>query len=175
MVCVGKMLLRALYETMSTIMRALSQLPHNSRGWSPGSSGSDQNLSCSERVQPPQNNTAEVPASSRGAVHHLRRHAYKQRDPVSRVEIDGDEMREPSGAGLRKSLYNQRMLPTCRHLAGDARAAAPTGAARPDVARRGGRRQPFTYDRGERASLLHAVWTKVPSQCGRGGALFEHM
>jgi hypothetical protein len=31
----------------------------------------DQNLSCSERVQPPQNNTAEVPAISRGAVHHL--------------------------------------------------------------------------------------------------------
>ena len=79
-------------------------------------SRSVQNLSCSERVQPPQNNTAEVPASSRGAVHHLRRHAYKQREPVSRVEIDGDEMREPSGAGLRKSLYSQRMLPACRHL-----------------------------------------------------------
>ena len=79
-------------------------------------SRSNQNLSCSERVQPPQNNTAEVPASSRGAVHHLRRHAYKQREPVSRVEIDGDEMREPSGAGLRKSLYSQRMLPACRHL-----------------------------------------------------------
>ena len=25
-------------------------------------------------------------------------------------------MREPSGAGLRKSLYSQRMLPACRHL-----------------------------------------------------------
>ena len=79
-------------------------------------SRSDQNLSCSERVQPQQNNIAEVPASSRGAVQRLRRHAYKQREPVSRVEIDGDEMREPSGAGLRKGLCSQRMLPACRHL-----------------------------------------------------------
>ena len=55
-------------------------------------SRSDQNLSCSERVQPPQNNTAEVPASSRGAVHHLRRHAYKQREQQIESEKDGDEM-----------------------------------------------------------------------------------
>ena len=92
MVCVGKMLLRALYETMSTIMRALSQLPHNSRGWSPGSSGSDQNLSCGGRAQLPQNNIAKVPANSRDAVHHLRRHAYKQREQQIESEKDGDEM-----------------------------------------------------------------------------------
>ena len=54
-------------------------------------SRSDQNPSCSERVQPQQNNTAEVPASSRDAVHHLRQHAYKQREPVSRVETDGHD------------------------------------------------------------------------------------
>ena len=57
-----------------------AQLPHSSRGWSPGSSGSDQNLSCGGRAQLPQNNIAKVPANDGGAVHHLRRHAYKQRE-----------------------------------------------------------------------------------------------
>ena len=55
-------------------------------------SRSDQHLSCSGRVQLPQNSIAEVPANSRGAVHRLRRHAYKQREPVSRVSRQMDMM-----------------------------------------------------------------------------------
>ena len=70
-------------------------------------SRSDQNLSCRERVQAQQNNTAEVPASSRDAVHHLRQHAYKQREPVSRVEIDGDEMMAAERRRVEEELPRQ--------------------------------------------------------------------
>ena len=84
-----------------------AQLPHNSRGWSPGSSGSDQNLSCGKTAQLPQNNVAQVPANGRGAVHHLRQHAYKQREPGSESEKDGDEMMAAERHRVEEELPRQ--------------------------------------------------------------------
>ena len=88
-------------------------IPHNSRGCypapiriPPAARGSSLN-----RTTPPKCLlAAETPYITCANTH------TNSESQCPEFEIDGHEMREPSGAGLRKSLYSQRMLPACRHL-----------------------------------------------------------